>query len=92
MFKPTPFYFSCVTAYNTDCKYIQIADTEYQNQRDGRYKILAEDNMCSGRQAYRHDSTNNYIYFLELGDGWRGWMIGTSLCVNKVRYRNQSSV
>ncbi|ELU01241.1 hypothetical protein CAPTEDRAFT_204834 [Capitella teleta] len=66
------------------CEALELKNAVYQVIRNGVYHALPEKDWCSrDRPAFKQSGPNqNYMYYIDIGDGWRGWMIGSRLCQN----------
>jgi hypothetical protein len=67
-----------------DCETVELKNSQYQTTRNGVYKVLPKSMWCTPeRPSFQQKSTNdNYLFYLDTGDGWRGWMAGSTLCQN----------
>ncbi len=66
-----------------ECDRIQIRNTRYQGVREGIYTLYNE-RECNGRASYVQEGSDpNYIFYVETSDGWNGWMVGSTWCLNK---------
>ena len=76
------------SGYVSTCKYIEVSNTQFQHEVVGRYALLPKTMMCNGRQTYQKVGDEEFIYYLDTDDGFRGWMIGTHFCKNEVIIQN----